>query len=230
MNCFRTFIVAVLVIADLFAPLSDAQAGMVLSQLVVELAPGELSRADVEVFNDGSERIFVAADPREVIDADTRAQSSRTDVDPEKLGLLVSPDRMVLEPGQHKLLRIATFGTSDRERVYRVTVKPVVGQLSSQRSGLKLLVGYDVLVLVRPVEVRPHVSGTRSGDQLTLKNDGNVSVELVDGRECEASTKVCEVLPDGRLYMGAERVITVRSNHRVEYKLAVGGKSIPVDF
>jgi P pilus assembly chaperone PapD len=230
MNCFRTFIVAVLVIADLFAPLSDAQAGMVLSQLVVELAPGQLSRADVEVFNDGSERIFVAADPREVIDAGTMAQSSRTDVDPEKLGLLVSPDRMVLEPGQHKLLRIATFGTSDRERVYRVTVKPVVGQLSSQRSGLKLLVGYDVLVLVRPVEVRPHVSGTRSGDQLTLKNDGNVSVELVDGRECEASTKVCEVLPDGRLYMGAERVITVRSNHRVEYKLAVGGKSIPVDF
>ena len=92
---------------------------------------------------------------------------------------------MVLEPGQHKFLRIATIASKDRERVYRVTVKPVVGQLSSEGSGLKLLVGYDVLVLVRPLEVNPHVRGTRSGDQLTLKNDGNVSVELVDGKECE---------------------------------------------
>jgi hypothetical protein len=74
------------------------------------------------------------------------------------------------------------------------------------------------------------VTGTRSGDLLTLKNDGNVSVELVDGRECRASSKICEALSGGRLYAGAEKVVKVGSERRVEYKLRVGNKSIPLDF
>jgi P pilus assembly chaperone PapD len=229
-NRFRAFIAAGFVTADFLAPLSDARGDVLLSQLVVELSPGVQARADIEVFNNGPDRTFVAIDPREVVDPGTKRESSRTDPDPEMLGLLVSPARMILEPGQHKFLRIAALTTNGRERIYRVTVKPVVGQLSSQGSGLKLLVGYDVLVLVRPPEIRPHVTGVRSGDLLTLRNDGNVSVELVDGRQCRASTKICEALSDGRLYAGAEKVVKVGSERRVEYKLRVGNKSIPLDF
>lgn len=230
MNCFRAFLVAGFATADILAPLSGARADVLLSQLVVELSPGEQARADIEVFNNGPDRTFVAVDPREIVHPGTKGESSRTDPDPELLGLLVSPARMVLEPGQHKLLRIAALAANGRERIYRVTVKPAVGQLSSQGSGLKLLVGYDVLVLVRPSEIKPHVIGTRSGDLLTLKNDGNVSVELVDGKECRASTKICDALPGGRLYAGAEKAVKVGSERRVEYKLRVGNKSIPVAF
>lgn len=229
-NYVRAFIVAGFVTAGFVAPLSDARGDVLLSQLVVELSPGGQARADIEVFNNGPERTFVAVDPREVVDPGTKGESSRTDPDPEILGLLVSPARMVLEPGQHKLLRIAALSPTGRERTYRVTVKPVVGQLSSEGSGLKLLVGYDVLVLVRPSEIKPHVTGTRSGGLLTLKNDGNVSVELLDGRECRESTKICDALPEGRLYAGAEKVVKVSSERRVEYKLKVGNKAIPVAF
>lgn len=219
-----------LIAADILAPLGAARADLLLSQLVVELAPHERSRADVEIWNSGTDRAFVAADPREIIDPGTASESSRYDPDPEKLGLLVSPERIVLEPGQRRLLRIASLAQGDRERVYRVTVKPVVGQLSSDSSGLKVLVGYDMLVLVRPPETKPHVSGTRSAGRLTLKNDGNVSVELVDGKACEASVGTCAQLPGGRLYAGAERTLQVTAGARVDYKLKVGSKLISVEF
>lgn len=226
MKCRRALLVAALVLA----PLSEARAELVLSQLVVELAPGENSRSDVEIWNNGKERTFVEVDPREIIGAGTSSETSRTDPDPEKLGLLVAPSRMILEPGQRKLLRIASIAPSDRERVYRVTVKPVVGQLSAETTGLKVLVGYDMLVLVRPGELKPHVSGSRGANNLMLTNDGNVSVELADGKQCDAAMKNCEPLPGGRLYAGAKKVIAVSPGLRAQYKLKVGTKLFPVQF
>jgi P pilus assembly chaperone PapD len=219
-----------LMFAGIFGPASTAGAELLLSQLVVELAPVTRSRSDIEILNNDSERAYVAAEPREVLNPGTASESRRDDPDPEKLGLLVSPSRMILDPGQRRLLRIATIAPpSDRERVYRVTVKPVVGELSAPGSGLKVLVGYDVLVLVRPRDMNPHVSATRSGNQLTLKNDGNVSVELVDGKACDAASS-CSELPGSRLYAGAQKTIEVSSSSQVEYKLKVGATTIPVRF
>src|SRR5690349_3989753 len=207
--------------ASSVAPLSSARADLVLSQLVVELTPGEHARADVEAWNDGPDRIFVVVEPREILEAGTRTESSRSDPDPDKLGLLVSPGRMILEPGQRKLVRVASIASGDRERVFRVTVKPVVGQLSSEQSGLKVLIGYDMLVLVRPADLRPHVSSVRSANKLTLRNDGNVSVELVDGRECDASSTVWKALEGGRLYPGSQKTLELPQDESAEYKMRV---------
>jgi P pilus assembly chaperone PapD len=223
MNCIRRiFLSAMMATTGIVVPLHAAQAALALSQMVVELSPREHQRADVEAWNDGAERIYVAIDPREIVNPGTAAESSRSDPDPDKLGLLVSPARMILEPGQRKLLRIGSISANDRERVYRITVKPVLGQLASESSGLKVLVGYDMLVLVRPPEPRPHVSGKRSGNQLTLTNDGNVSVELAEGRACDVSKRSCEDLSGGRIYAGAEKTIDVGPDRKVDYKMKVG--------
>lgn len=230
MNRFRALAAGLLTAASSAVPLDAARAELVLSQLVVELAPMDHARADVEVFNHGDERAFVAVDPREILAPGTGRESSWVDPDPEKLGLLISPARMILEPGQRKLLRVATIQANDRERVYRVTVKPVVGQLSAQSSGLKLLVGYDLLVLVRPSKLQPHVSGVRSGSKLTIRNDGNVSVELVDGRQCDAASSHCEELAGGRLYAGAEKTVDLSVGRRAQYNMKLGDTVTPVQF
>jgi P pilus assembly chaperone PapD len=216
--------------AGLLAAPSPAGAELVLSQLVVELAPGRQDRADIEVLNRSPERSFVTIEPREIVAPGTSGESSRTDPDPEKLGILVSPERMVLEPGEQRLMRIASLAPGDRERIYRVRVEPVMGKLSSPSSGLKILVGYDVLVLVRPSELRPHVSGSRSGNALRLVNDGNVSVELLGGRACDSSMRNCRDLPGGRLYAGASRSVLVDGAAKVQYELKAGAKFIPVQF
>ena len=145
------------------------------------------ARADIEVWNNSDERSYVVAEPSEIVDAGTSGEQRRTERDPEQRGLLVSPARMILEPGQRKLIRLAAIGPrAPSERVYRVTVKPVAGELSSSETGLKLLIGYDVLVLLRPPEIRTSLSAVRSGSEITFRNNGNASIELIDGKQCTA--------------------------------------------
>ena len=186
----------------IFLP-APAAAELAVSQLVVDL-PADEHASDVEVFNDSAERIYVVAEPREIMEAGTLREAPRVVADPEALGLLVSPGRMILEPGQRRTLRIARLGpTGERERVYRVTVKPVVGDVSGPADGLKLLVGYDLLVLARPAAASSKIAVNRTGNNVELINQGNASVELADGQLCEADGKSCRSLPGKRLYAGA---------------------------
>lgn len=183
---------------------APAFAELAISQLVVEFKPRSSRTMDIEIFNDSAERRFVSVEPREVIGAGTKTEQRFVSPDPEKLGLLVSPARLVLEPHQRRTLRMAAIGSAnERERVYRVTVKPVTGDVTSSESGLKLLVGYDLLVLVRPNVIKAGVNVARVGRNLILTNNGNSSIELADGKQCDENGKDCQALPSKRLYAGA---------------------------
>jgi P pilus assembly chaperone PapD len=209
----------------LFVAAAPARADIFLSDLIVDLQSGKQLRDDVEVWNSGAERAYVAIEPREIVRPGTADETVRTDPDPEKLGLLVTPTRMVLEPGQRKIIRLASLvGAPQTERVYRVTVRPVVGDIESSSSGLKILVGYDVLVLVRPATPTTGISATRSDGKLTFTNDGNVSVELVDGRQCDSSRAHCTDLPGKRLYAGASWSEPIGSDLPVEYTVKSPGQ------
>lgn len=208
-----------------------ANAELVLSQLVVDLGAAQGARADIEIWNNSKERAYVAIDPSEILNAGAAQEQRVSEVDPERRGLLVSPNRLILEPGQRRLIRFAPVGAQSlRERVYRVTVKPVAGKLEAESSGLKLLIGYDVLVLLRPVNVRQRVVASRSGNRLTLRNEGNASVELIDGRQCTAAKANCVDLPGKRLYAGAEWIQNLKSAAPVEYNVVSAGRSARQSF
>ena len=216
---------AALLLAGLLLPLSPARAELVLSQLVVELKAGSKLRDDIEVWNNSPDRAYVAVEPSEIVNPGQKTEIRTQQRDPEKRGLLVSPARLILEPGQRKLVRVAVLSPSlERERVYRVTVKPVAGELASDQSGLKILVGYDVLVLARPADPQPRLTAERSGNLLTFRNEGNSSLELVDGRQCPAAGK-CIELPGKRLYAGAEWSEQLGSSLPVEYRVISSGRS-----
>lgn len=213
-----------LVAALLAAP--AARAELVLSELIVDLQPDKQIREDVEVWNNSPERAFVSVDPREILDASLPSQTVRRDPDPEKLGLLVSPSRMILEPGQRKLVRFATVTTDTRkEHVYRVTIKPAVGGIQSNDSGLKVVVGYDVLVLVRPTQPIANVVARRDGRKLVFTNSGNVSVEVIDGFQCDNGRDQCTELPGKRLYPGSTFTVELHSDRPAEYVLKSPGRS-----
>jgi P pilus assembly chaperone PapD len=225
MNVSKNRTLAAVAAVALFVAAAPARADIFLSDLIVDLQSGKQLRDDVEVWNSGAERAYVAIEPREIVRPGTADETVRTDPDPEKLGLLVTPTRMVLEPGQRKIIRLASLvGAPQTERVYRVTVKPVVGEIESNNSGLKILVGYDVLVLVRPSEPASTVIAKRSGSTLTFTNDGNVSVELVDGRQCDSSRAHCADLPGKRLYAGASWSEPLSSDLPVEYTVKSPGQ------
>lgn len=216
----RLLVAALAMLLPMFQPLGAAGANLVLSELIVDLQPGTRTREDVEVSNAGPDRLYVAVEPALITNPGTARQARTTNPDPEQLGLLATPARMILEPGQRRLLRIAAIGPAPvTERVYRVTVKPVAGPIASASNGLKILVGYDMLVLVRPANPRVEIAGTRSGRTLVVTNSGNSSVELVDGKQCDASGKQCVSLAAKRLYAGVEWSETLPSDGPVEYRV-----------
>ncbi|HEY7807187.1 MAG TPA: hypothetical protein VIC34_08315 [Croceibacterium sp.] len=200
-----------------------AHAEMVLSQVIVDMLPDKPARGDIEVFNDGPDRMYVAADPFEVLKAGTPAEQWVAAADPDRSGILVTPQKLVLAPGERRTIRIAAV--SDRpaqDRVYRVSIKPVAGPLSANASALKILVGYQALVLVRPAQFSGDVVGERHGATLTLTNAGNTAQELFQGKQCDASGKDCRALPAKRLYPGAAWQQTLPFTTPVAYKSAIG--------
>lgn len=196
--------IAAAIAASAMAMASPASAELLVSQLVVEFRPGAPRTSDVEVANNSPERAYVLVEPREVLNPGTPFEKHVTLPDPGKLGLLVSPARFILEPQQRRTVRIAAIGSpTDEERVYRVTIKPVTGEVTGTDSGLKLLVGYDLLVIARPPAIKRDVRAQRNGLELTLTNLGNASVELAEGKQCDGKGEKCEALPGKRLYAGA---------------------------
>lgn len=126
-------IVALMGALGLASAAQSASAELILSQLIVDLN-GQERTTDVEILNGSKDRQFVAVEASEILDAG-KADERRTRVtDPQAAGLLVAPGRMVLEPGQRRLIRIARIGApSPSERVYRVARSSI--PRTSSRTG-----------------------------------------------------------------------------------------------
>ena len=205
---------------------APARAEMVLSQVIVDLQPGKPSHDDIEVWNDGPERMYVVAEPAQIQSPGMPAERRVRIADPAVSGLLVTPQRMVFEPGQRRIMRVAALLPRDMsERIYRVTVKPVAGPVTAETTALKVLLGYDVLVLVRPQQIAGDVSATRNARKLTFRNGSNSAQEVFDGRQCDAAGKNCKTLPATRLYAGAQWTIDLSYDTPVEYRLTTGNGS-----
>ena len=196
---------------------TTAAAGLSVSPLILDFGPGQPSRGDVDVLNTGSERLYVVVEPARIDRPGLAGEHRTLDPDPEALGMLATPSRMILEPGQRKFLRLAVLQPAgDAERVYRVTVKPVVGDVAGEKTGLKLLVGYDMLLIQRPREPHGAVTGARDGDTLVLTNAGNTNVELFRGQACPPHGP-CIDLPSERIYPGAAVRVPAGAQTRVQY-------------
>lgn len=202
---------------------SLAKAEMVLSQVIVDLLPGKPPREDIEVWNDGAERMYVLAEPFEIRAPGTPQEQRAPAGMPEESGLLVSPQRIVLEPGERRTIRVAAIGERPAsDRVFRVTIRPVAGTVSAEQNALKVFVGYDTLVLVRPERFTGDLEGERRGRTLTLTNAGNTAQELYAGRQCDEAGENCRDLPTRRLYPGAAWEQTLPFATPVSYKAAIG--------
>lgn len=208
-----------------------AHAELVLSQVVVDLAPGKPAREDIEVFNSGEERMYVSVQPFAIVHPGMPDQQREPAVDPDQSGILVTPQKLVLEPGERRLIRIAaTQPRPQTDRVYRVTIKPVAGDVSASSSALKVFVGYDTLVIYRPEVIAGAVDGQRAAGELVLTNRSNTAQELFEGKQCDAAGANCQELVARRLYPGGTLSQALPYDTPVTYQVGIGDKVSSVTF
>jgi P pilus assembly chaperone PapD len=201
-----------------------ARAGLSVTPVIVDFGPGVVPRADIDVSNDGTERLYVVVEPSLIENPGTAAEKRTQKADPEALGLLATPNRLILEPGQHKFVRLAVLlDPGPEDRIYRVTIKPVSGGVEATATGLKILVGFDLLVIQRPANPAAHISAQRSATGLTFHNSGNTNAELFNGAQCVAENR-CTKLPSHRVYAGSNWEVPLSGPAPVEFTLRIGSK------
>jgi P pilus assembly chaperone PapD len=189
---------AAAMLAPLFAcAVSPAHAQLAIDRLWVDFEPGAPNRADVVIRNESKDRYYITVNPVEITNPGADDESRTQIADPEKLGLLVSPNRLIVEPGGLRSIRVVSLNEGLKaDRVYRIKVTPQVGAIdaapvdgTNRGVSLKLLTAYDLLVTARPAKPSAGITGVRSGDTLTLHNNGNSNALLFEGRACPQGAK-----------------------------------------
>ncbi len=220
-----------LILIALLSPvlMSPASASMLVSNSIIHFGPDQPNREDVEIENPTDEPMYIKIAPSIVHNPGTDNETRELITNPKEAGLLVSPNKLVIPPRGRKLVRFVNLRPkASEEHVYRVAITPVVNEIKANATGVKILIGYEVLVLTQPVNAQPELIAERSGSTLNFRNEGNTNVLLREGYQCPFKTddkEQCEPLSGKRIYPGNQWSVSLPLDKPVEYYLAVGRKN-----
>ena len=198
---------------------------MQLSNVIFHFEPGETTRQDVEVYNAGDKPLYVEVTPTVVIAPGEANEDRRPIADPRADGLLVTPNKLIVPPGGTKAVRLVKMGNTPHERVYRVAFKPVVSGVQAEQSGLKIMIGYEVLAIVYPNNKKPELVFERTGQALTVRNVGNTNVLLREGMQCATEKMLpeeCTSVTGRRMYPGNVWQVALPNPWPVTFYQSVG--------
>lgn len=190
---------------------------------------GKSTMQDIEITNKGSYKLYLDLVIAEIINPEHPSPTRVELTDPRSAPILVNPRQVLLAPGQRKRVRIILREpAAEIDSIYRLKVKPYTGKvrLNSEdddlkASGLKILVGYDLLVIARPETLVPDVQVNRTNDSIEFKNSGNTNVMLSKITQCHSSGNQCSEIKPNRLYVGETYTVALpnkgdRSNYPVK--------------
>ena len=225
----------------LFAP--TVHAGVMLNRAIVIFDDSEQARQDVVVSNDSdSDRLFVSVEPFLVIKPGTEERELAALTLDEDAGLLVTPNKLLLEPSGSAIVRMLNMAEPGTNEVYyRVNFTPIQKPIEFERQEgdeleqsqmlVTIALAYQALVIVPPLDPEALPRFTRTGKTLVFTNPGNSFYLLRDGRQCSpADPDDCVDLTSKRVYPGNEYVVELPFDGPAQYIARVfdGSKVISV--
>jgi P pilus assembly chaperone PapD len=195
--------VAMLVLGS---PSSHAQ--ITVSKSVIEFSADSLVQ-DVDIVNTADYKIFLNMSVAHIQNPESATPVRVELTDPRTAPVLVSPKQLLIPPGQRKRLRIILRQPPGKtESIYRLAIKPFIGDVElsgnnqgGKQSALKVLLGYDLLLIARPLDAQVKLDVKRTNKNLTFTNSGNSNVLLRRLMQCDQAGK-CEELQPNRIYAG----------------------------
>lgn len=192
----------------------NATAQISINRSVIEFAAGEKVQ-DIEILNTGAFKIYLDIKVAEILNPETENPQRNELTDPRTAPVLVSPAQVLVPPGQRKRVRIIMRkAATDKDKVYRMAVKPYTGKLKinstdndKKSSAIKVLVGYDLLLLSRPTTKDSTIEVIRTDTRIQFINRGNTNVLLRKIVQCDRAEIECLDLQPNRLYAGERYAI-----------------------
>lgn len=201
-----------------------AQAEMRLDRIILDFQPGDSHHKDIQVFNTDERNLYVTINVSEVLSPGTEQETREPLKDLKNVALVVTPQKIIVPGNSQKSVRLVTLEDAGKtDRIFRVNFSPVVGQLKSKTSGIKLLIAYQALIIVRAGNPVANVVAERKGNTILFKNTGNTNVILQNGSQCNPeNNKQCEQLDTRRLYAGNVWELTLPYNGPVTFEMDDG--------
>lgn len=208
----------------------SAKAEFIISSAIVEFTSDGPQQQDVELVSRSKDNDYIVTEVSEIKNAGTKNESRELVEDPASGMLLVTPDKTILSAGGRKLLRFMLLKAPDAvEHIYRVAIKPVIkGVDNKSKIGLKVLIGYEVLVIVRPANAVATYNAARQGNVLTITNTGNTNVLFQNGKQCLKDN--CVMPQVVRVYPGQTNQVPLKFDQPVSYSVWDGKETIEKSF
>lgn len=222
MTARRLFVLPLLALLCLSA--ATARAQITVNRSVIEFGP-DARVQDIEVRNGGENKVYLDLSVAEIVNPESESPTRVALDDPRSAAVLVSPRQLLVPPGGRKRVRvILREGASEVDRVFRLRIAPYTGKArlaapggDKKSSAIRVLVGYDLLLLARPADARPQLEVKRDEDTIEFRNKGNTNVLLRRLAQCEAgvdpdaadSGDRCVELSPNRLYAGETYRVTL---------------------
>lgn len=208
-----------------------AQANLTAVPVIMSFESDGADRQDITVGNVSSRVQYLEVSAQQITNLGEGAEEYFESPNPEEVGLLVAPRRVVLQPGEEKVVRVILLDHDlDRDKAWRVYFKPVIGDIETDKSVAVTLVAIKALVFARPDHAHSDVVGTRDGQTLTLTNQGNTNVVLYDGAQCLGAAVECTPVVGKRLWPGKSWTTELPEDAPVTFKLRDTGDERTVTF
>lgn len=181
-------------------------ANMLLDRMIVYFEPGSQPRQDIRVTNISDDNLFLQTEIYKVVNPGAENEERIRITNPDDMKLLTTPQKSIVAPGARKTVRLVNLETpKDLEEVYRITFRPVTGDVEANQNAIQLLIAYQALIFVRPEKPVYEVVASREGDKVTFTNKGNSNVILRNGEQCSGTARegnCVEITAGGRIYSG----------------------------
>jgi len=213
-----------LVLGFVVAP-ATADAGISLSNVIFDFAPGSAKFRDVVVKNhDAKEPAYIGVSVLKVTDPGKESEKRIELPKEEARHFIATPRKFIIPPGGRKVLRLINGRkTLDHEAIYRVSVTPNIGKISTTNEvAVKIVIAYGILAIIRPDKPAPKLLANRQGKKITFTNAGNVSLMLTKGSQCaptsDPNNPQCKDLPEWRLYPDTQWSVDLPYDAPLQYK------------
>lgn len=192
-----------------------------VDRAIVRLGADKAPREDIKVINNGSETGYVAVEVFAVHKPGTEQETRVKVSDPDEIQLIASPSKLMIPPNSQKLVRIVNLAPgTGQERIYRINVTPVLPPLQeNEGSVVRVVVAYQLLVIVDPAAPKEDMEIVRQGYRLALNNKGNTNVLFSDAKQCDSEGQDCVEIAAHRVYPGNNWQVDLEKDAPVVFKL-----------
>lgn len=189
---------------------------------MISFSAGEKNNQFVAIKNEGSKKAYVMMSAKKLLNIGDPTPKYYSNKNPKLLGLLVSPMKLVLKPGQTRKVRVTDLTKPEARKNGDVFYKVFASQVAppkkkgKESSGVGMKVEFNIntefYVISRANPMKPNLSTNITDGRINMHNEGNTTMQMDFITQCDKTKTTCKSFGNAILYPGKKVSIKLLSD------------------